>query len=109
CGVSFLAAGGHRHRTDRRMACKRNLDLAGLDPVAAHLHLEVFASEELQVAVRQEPSDVARPVEALARSRVHDEARRRLLLVAPVAAGKAVSADVQAPGNENGASVEVSV
>src|SRR5689334_612246 len=45
-----ILAGDHAGLRDRRMAGQRDLDLAQLDAVAAHLDLEVGAAEALEGA-----------------------------------------------------------
>jgi hypothetical protein len=58
---------GDHGPADARVAPQSCLHLAGLDPVATNLHLMVIATQVLEIAIRQEPSQVARTVEPPAR------------------------------------------
>ncbi len=91
------------------MTDQRGLDLTQLDAVTADLDLRVLAAEELDVAVRQVAAEVAGAVEALARPRMRDEARRRLFRIAPVALGEADAADVELPRHPGGPRPKVGV
>ena len=69
--------GGFAHRRVRR---ERGFHLAGLDPVAAHLHLVVGAAEEFEDAVGAPARDVAaavHPRSRLGRERIGEEAFAR--------------------------------
>src|SRR5205823_5710478 len=97
-GAGRAAVAHHHHRIAHLpVADQYGLDLSQLDAVAADLDLRVLAAEELDVAARQVASEVARAVEALARSGVGEEARRRLLGIAPVALRETGTADVKLP------------
>src|SRR5262249_10790575 len=92
-----------------RMALEHRFDLAELDPIALDLHLEVVAAQELDVAVGQVASEIAGPVETLPRPRMMDEARARLVLVAPIAFRQADAADVQIAGHELGPGIQLAI
>ena len=80
------------------VAHQGRLDLAQLDAVAAHLHLLVEPSQELEAAVGHPAAAVARPVEpgpGRGGERVGKEALGRQDRVVQVAAGQPRPADVQ--------------
>src|SRR5688500_18484247 len=52
------------------MRPQHRFDLAGLDPVAAHLDLLIAAAEEFQMAVAAATHEVPAPIQALTRRRV---------------------------------------
>ena len=94
------------------MALERRLDLAGFDPVAAHLHLLVEPAEEFQVAVRKPANAISRPVEPAPGpfgERVRDEGLRGALRAAQVAARHALPAQVQLAGNPHRRGTEAAI
>ncbi|CAM5663228.1 hypothetical protein KAURM247S_08244 [Kitasatospora aureofaciens] len=80
---------------------ERRLDLTGLDPEAAHLHLVVGAADVLQLAVGAEADHVAGAVHPGARGveRAGDEASGGQARPVQVAAGQARARDVQLTGH----------
>src|SRR6202022_3105702 len=79
-----------------------SLDLAQLDSEAADLHLMIDAAGILDLAVGTPARQVTGPVETLARilrKRVADEALRRQLGTAEIAASETGSSNVQFAGN----------
>ena len=87
----------HQHHTlrDCGLCSQHRLDLAQLDPVPAHLHLEVDPAQALNGASMHHAGKVARPVHAPAQYKgVHDEALRSHLGPVPVTSRHAIAADV---------------
>ncbi|CAJ9795320.1 Uncharacterised protein [Burkholderia pseudomallei] len=81
---------------DAGQRAQRGAHLAGLDPVAADLHLVVETPEEIEPAVGAQPHAVARPVDARARHvRVRNEALGARRRAAQIAAREARAAEVQ--------------
>ena len=71
----LVVARQHHDFADVRACGQRRLDLAQLDAVAAHLHLEIVAAEIFQGAVGQFARQIAGAVQAVAgRERAVDEA-----------------------------------
>ena len=60
-----------RRLDDPRLTGERRLDLLQLDPEAAHLDLVVDPPQEVDLAVRQVPREVARAVEPRSRRRAN--------------------------------------
>jgi hypothetical protein len=84
-----------------RMRSERRLDLAELDPEAAHLHLVVEAPEELDpavVAVADEVASLVQPRAGGVVERVRDEPLGDEVRPASVAAREASAADVELAG-----------
>ena len=90
--AGHVLADHHHGLAHRRVPPQRRLDLAQLDAEAAHLHLVSARPEELQLPVRQPAHQVAgavQPRAGLVAERVGDEALRRQLRPAQVAARQA--------------------
>ncbi len=89
---------GHHHCLAHVVViADRLLDLADLDALAANLHLEVLATEELERAARAVARQVAglvEPAAGLRRERIGQEGARRAQRVAQVAAAHAGAADI---------------
>ena len=104
--VPLRVAPGHHHGLpDPRMIGQDGLDLAELDAEAAHLHLEVDAAEELDVAVRQMANPVPRAVEPLpgpGGERIRYEPLGGQRRPVEVAAREPHAADVQLAGHAGG-------
>src|SRR5262249_16934982 len=92
-----------------RVANQRRLDLAELDAVPLDLDLQIVPAEELDVAVRPPPPEIAGAVEPLAGPRVREEARRGLFRVAPVPHREPGAADVQLTGDPQRPRLQVAV
>ena len=87
---------------DERMPGEHRLDLVWLDPMAANLHLPIDATEVFETAVVAPPSDVTaavHPVTGLGGKRIVDEAFGRQISPPHVAAGQAITADPDLPGD----------
>src|SRR4029079_4993582 len=83
-----------------RVLAESRLDLAELDAQTADLHLVVDPAEERDVAVRTAAGEVTRGVERAAPAageRMGDEARRRQLRAAEIAAREALAAEAELP------------
>src|SRR5436190_293131 len=91
------------------MLLEHALDLAQLDAMAVDLHLGVFASQELDASVAEIAPAVPCPVQTLPGVRMLEEARPRLLGIAPVALRKSRARDVQVPGDEHRARLQALV
>src|SRR5471030_688558 len=61
------------HAAHFRLRGDDAFDFAHFNPVAADLDLEVTAAEELDLAVRQEPSEVPGPIQAAGAERIGPE------------------------------------
>src|SRR5215468_9125607 len=87
----------HRSLRDARMPTQRRLDLAGLDPVPAQLHLRIRAPQELELPRRTPPRHVPGPVHpAPGRTiRVRNKPLRRQTRTTRVAARNASPANVE--------------
>jgi hypothetical protein len=71
------------------MLDQRDFDLAGVDPVPAHLHLVILPPEDLEAAVGLQPSDVSRAVRAHLRvGGVGEEHRPGEVRLTPVSRGE---------------------
>ncbi len=100
-----LAAHHHRRLAHLGVPLQHRLHLAGLDAEAAHLDLEVHAPDVVQLPVRAPAHPVARAVHPrpdLPRVRVGDEALRRQLRAAQVAARDPGAAHVQLARDADG-------
>ena len=78
------------------------LDLLRVDPQAPHLDLVIDPAQELELAARQAASQVAGPVKPgphRCREGVRNEPLRRPCGIAAIAAGEAVSGEMQLAGN----------
>ena len=96
---------GQRHRhglIHRRMLFQRGFDFAQFDAVAAHLHLEVDAAEEFDVAVGQIAGKIAGTVNSPIPERVWNEPIRREVGAIPIAMRDAIAADAQFAGYADG-------
>ena len=96
--VTAAAAHHHGRLAHAGLAQQGGFDLLQLDAHAAHLHLEVGASQEAQRAIAVPAATVARAVQAragLAGERIGHEALGGQLRAAPVAAAQARAAEVQ--------------
>src|SRR5262245_44542015 len=62
------------------------------------LHLKVFTSQKLDVAVGQIPSQIAGPIKPLSGVRILEEAGTGLFVITPVALSQADSTNVKLPG-----------
>src|SRR6185503_5384430 len=86
------------------------LDLPRLDAVAAHLDLEVGAAEKLELSLRRPACQIPRAVEAPAHPLgIGDEALRRELRPAEIAAGETGAADAQLPRHSQGGRLQEAV
>src|SRR5262249_33523001 len=84
------------------MLSQRSLDLAQLDPDAADFDLEVVASEELDVALRQPATEIARLVDAsagLQAEGIRQETLGRQIRAGEIASSNLRPANVELPCN----------
>src|SRR6516162_2622006 len=88
------------------MPGQSGLDFTELDAKAVDLDLLVFASEKLDIAVRQIASDVACAVKLVARARMNTKTFPCPLLVLPVAPGQSGAPDADLAGHPVGALLE---
>ncbi len=95
---------GHHHRLpDAGAGRQPGLDLAQLDPEAAHLHLVVGTAAEVQLAVGQPAGQVAGPVHPPAGDeRVGQEALRGQLVAPEITARDPGAPEVQLTGRATG-------
>src|SRR5204863_9583123 len=100
-----LAHDGHG-LPDARVVLQRGLDFAELDPESLNLDLEVFSTQELEIARRQIAAHIAGAIEPLTRARVRDEAGRGFRRIPPVPPGEAGARDVQLARNPDGTRLE---
>ncbi len=77
-GTVAVTLGRHGRGGNPRVLCQGCFDLAELDAVALYLDLKVLAAQELDVAVRQIATQIARLVQALSGSGMMDEIGRGL-------------------------------
>src|SRR6185437_1071362 len=82
------ALADHHRLRDRRHRHQLGLHLAGLDPVAVELYLEIAAAQDRDAAVRQVPSEVTGPEDPLAPDRVVEEPGIGTGLITPVTTGQ---------------------
>jgi hypothetical protein len=63
---------------------KSGFDFSGLDSVAVQLELQVLAPENLDLAIREVPAQIAGSIQALPRLPMLRETDARALVVSPV-------------------------
>src|ERR1051325_2194319 len=86
---------GGESRFHLRVLLEHRLDLSQLDAMAANLHLKVTATKNLDIAVRQQTSQVTRAIQSLASLAVSDKLSFRFLGVAPVTARQSHTRDAE--------------
>ncbi len=113
--AAAVGSGHHRALGHRGVSCQRELHLGRLDPEPADLHLEVQASEVVDVAVGQIPGQVAGAIEPpagvrrIAAEGIGDEDGGRQIRPVEVAAPQPDTADEQLTGHTHRHRLEMGI